>query len=83
MQCRVGFPQRLLPCPAQLEERSMDAALRMVYYPVMKKRDIYIYIGVFLLVVGILPLFGVNYGKLTIVTQVLTAICGLIVLINR
>ncbi len=49
----------------------------------MKKRDIYIYIGVFLLVIGILPLFGVSYGRLTIVTQVLTAICGLIVLINR
>ena len=49
----------------------------------MKKRDIYIWIGVYLLVVGILPLFGVNYGKLAIVAHVLTALCGLIVLINR
>jgi hypothetical protein len=50
----------------------------------MKKRDIYIYIGVFLLVIGILPILGVNWGRtIGLVTNVLIAVSGLIILINR
>jgi hypothetical protein len=49
----------------------------------MKKRDIYIYIGVFLLVVGLLP-FAVSYKPfIRTIADVLIAVCGLIVLITR
>lgn len=49
----------------------------------MKKRDVLIYVGVFLLAVGLLP-FLVHYKSfIRTAADILIAVCGLIVLINR
>ncbi len=49
----------------------------------MQKRDLHTYIGVFLIIAGILPLFSVDFGRLSAIVNVLVAVSGLLVLITR
>lgn len=41
------------------------------------------WIGVFLIIIGILPFLGIGYGILNQLIHLLTIICGIIILVNR
>ena len=47
------------------------------------KRNVYIGMGIFLILTGILPFFDVTYGSLTKFLYGLSAVCGLTILVLR
>jgi len=46
-------------------------------------RDIHTYIGVFLIVIGILPFLGIGLGMLTTIVHILTIASGIAILLTR
>jgi hypothetical protein len=46
-------------------------------------RDIHTYIGVFLIVIGLLPFLGINFGMLSTIVHVLTIASGIAILLTR
>jgi len=51
----------------------------------MRKRDYNTIIGIFIIIVGILPFIGVNFGGIWIrqLLNILLIICGIILIIKR
>lgn len=47
------------------------------------KRDTSTWIGVFLIVIGLLPFLGIGFGMLNTIVHLLTIVCGIIILMNR
>lgn len=41
------------------------------------------YIGVFLIIIGVLPFLGIGLGVLSSVVHILTIISGVLILLNR
>ncbi|MCF7799340.1 hypothetical protein K9M74_05555 [Candidatus Woesearchaeota archaeon] len=49
-----------------------------------KKIDLHKYIGVFLIILGILPFLGANLGKtLGTIAAALTIVCGVVILLTK
>ena len=48
-----------------------------------KNANIHKYIGIFLIVIGILPFLGIGYGILSNIVHVLTIVSGILILATK
>jgi len=48
-----------------------------------KKVDIHKYIGVFLIVIGLLPFLGIGTGIFTTIVHLLTVVSGLVIILTK
>lgn len=48
-----------------------------------KKKNIHTYIGVFLIMIGILPFLGIGYGILSTIVHLLTIVSGIVILLTK
>ena len=46
-------------------------------------KNIHTYIGVFLIIIGLLPFLGIGYGILSAIVHILTIICGIIIILIK
>lgn len=49
----------------------------------MAKKDVHTYIGVFLIIIGILPFLGIGLGVLNQLVHVLTIASGIVILLTK
>lgn len=49
----------------------------------MAKKDIHTYIGVFLIIIGILPFLGFGYGFLSQIVHALTIAAGIVIILTK
>lgn len=49
----------------------------------MGSSDIHKYIGIFLIIIGILPFLGIGLGVLTTIVHVLTIVSGIVILMTK
>ena len=49
----------------------------------MANKNIHTYIGVFLIIIGILPFLGIGLGILTTIVHVLTIAAGLTIILTK
>jgi len=49
----------------------------------MARKDIITYIGVFLIIIGILPFLGIGFGLLNTIVHVLTILSGILILVIK
>ena len=49
----------------------------------MARKDIITYIGVFLIIIGILPFLGIGFGLLATIVHVLTILSGILILVIK
>ena len=49
----------------------------------MARKDIHTYIGVFLIVIGILPFLGIGLGILSQIVHALTIVAGIVIILTK
>ncbi|MFH2028791.1 MAG: hypothetical protein ABIJ08_06645 [Nanoarchaeota archaeon] len=49
----------------------------------MPKKSIHVYIGIFLIIIGVLPFLGIGLGILTTIVHVLTILSGIVILLTK
>ncbi len=49
----------------------------------MARQDMHKYIGIFLIIIGVLPFLGMGYGILSNIVHVLTIISGIVILATK
>jgi len=47
------------------------------------KKNIHTYIGIFLIIIGILPFLGIGYGILSNIVHVLTVVSGIMIILTK
>lgn len=48
-----------------------------------KKFDVHKFIGIFLIIIGLLPFLGIGLGMLTTIVNVLTILSGVVILATK
>jgi len=46
-------------------------------------KNIHTYIGIFLIVIGLLPFLGIGYGILSTIVHVLTIVSGIVIIATK
>lgn len=49
----------------------------------MVKKNIHTYIGIFLIVIGLLPFLGIGFGLLTTIVHILTIVSGIVIIATK
>jgi hypothetical protein len=49
----------------------------------MANKNIHTYIGIFLIVIGLLPFLGIGFGLLTTIVHILTIVSGIVIILTK
>ena len=47
------------------------------------QKNIHAYIGIFLIIIGLLPFLGIGFGVLSTIVHVLTVISGIVIILTK
>lgn len=47
------------------------------------KKNVHTYIGIFLIVIGILPFLNIGFGMLSDIVHVLTIVSGIVIIVSK
>ncbi|MGM5481072.1 MAG: hypothetical protein ACQESE_01535 [Nanobdellota archaeon] len=48
-----------------------------------KKFDMHKFIGIFLIIIGMLPFLGIGFGMLVTIVNILTIVSGIVILVTK